>query len=116
MEHKGKFNKIKKSKKRMYGPRVLLVCGYPDEERSDFLSFIKEMGLHDVQVIYATTDDLTKPIGNILSTEQLEKSTGTSDMPRAVVMSGLTQKELHNLVYKPCLPIGSHQIMQLFQG
>ena len=35
MKHKGQFTKVEKSKKRMYGDRGLLVCGYRQEERTD---------------------------------------------------------------------------------
>ena len=98
MEHKGKFNKVKKSNKPMYGPRALLVCGYLEEEQSVFLGLIEKTGLDGVRVIFATTRDLTKTVGDILSNENFEGSTATSDMSRAVVMSGLTQKELHNLM------------------
>ncbi len=42
MKHKGQFTKVKKSVKRMYGPRGLLVCGYPEKERTDFRKLVDQ--------------------------------------------------------------------------
>jgi len=45
MKHKGSFTKIAKSEKRMYGPKGLLVCGYPEEERAGFIKLADKVGL-----------------------------------------------------------------------
>jgi hypothetical protein len=98
MKHKGSFTKIAKSKKRMYGPRGLLVCGYPEEERAGFIKLADKIDLGGVRVVFATSHDLGTSIGDILCHENKAGFEGESVMSRAVVMSGLTQNELHRLM------------------
>ncbi len=98
MEQKGDFNKIDKSDKRMYGPRGLLVCGYTEEERSTFLDFIVKAEISDVSVIFAVNEDVGKTLGELFTHEHMAGITGPSELPRAVIMSGLSQNELHILM------------------
>lgn len=98
MKHKGQFTKVGKSKKRMYGDRGLLVCGYRPEERTDFLKLVDQVGLSGIRVVFAPSHDLGTCVGDILTYESNAEFMGASDMPRAVVMSGLTQNELHRLL------------------
>ena len=102
MKPKGQFTKIGKTEQRIYGPRGLLVCGYSKEERSDFLKFIEKSGPAGIQIAFASSLDLEKRVGDVLVKEEKAESAEESDMPRAVIMSGLTQNELHGLmaVYK----------------
>ena len=82
----------------MYGPRGLLVCGYLEEERTDFLQLIEQIGLSGIRVVFASTHDLGTSVGDLLTRENKIGFEYPSDMPRAVVMSGLTQNELHQLL------------------
>ncbi len=98
MRHKGQFTKVRKSKKRMYGPRGLLVCGYPEEEQTGFLKLVDQVGLSGIRVVFASARDLGTSVGDILTHENKAGFVGDTNMSRAVVMSGLTQKELHLLL------------------
>lgn len=98
MKHRGSFTKVAKSEKQMYGPKGLLVCGYPREERADFIKLADKAGLEGIRVVFATSRDLGTSIGNIISCKSKTGLEGESNMPRAVVMSGLTQNELHRLM------------------
>jgi len=98
MKHRGRFAKIGKTGKRMYGPGGLVVCGYPQEERADFIELIEEVDLGDIPIVFATSQDLETGMGDILRRENSSGIGGDSGMPRAVVMSGLTQNELHRLM------------------
>ena len=82
----------------MYGSRGLLVCGYPVEERMDFINLLDKTDLSGIRVVFACSDDLETRVGDVISKEDRAGFDGVSDMPRAVVMSGLTQNELHNLM------------------
>jgi hypothetical protein len=82
----------------MYGPRGLLVCGYPEEERSDFLKLVDKVGLSGIRIVFAASHDLGTSVGDILTHENKTGFVGTSNIPRAVVMSGFTQNELHRLM------------------
>ncbi len=98
MKHKGSFKKVEKTQKPMYGPRKLLVCGYPDEERGPFLELLEAAGLGPIPVVFATSEDLEKSLGDILSAPERSQSPEPSPMKRTVIMSGLLQKELHALM------------------
>jgi hypothetical protein len=98
MTHKGEFTKVEKSSERMYGPTGILVCGYMAEDRGDFLELLDKTGLTGIRVVFATTHDLKTGVGELLSYENMAGLKGESAMPRAVVMSGLTQNELHGLL------------------
>ncbi len=82
----------------MYGPRGLLVCGYGEGDRSGFLKIMEDAGLGGTRVIFASPRDLETGIGDILNREDQVETREDPDMPRAVVMSGLTQDELHHLM------------------
>jgi hypothetical protein len=98
MEQKGEFNKIEKSEKRMYGPRGLLVCGYSEEDRVSFLDFVAHINMNDVPVIFSVNEDVEKKLGELFTYEHKAGLTGPSELPRTVIMSGLSQNELHTLM------------------
>lgn len=98
MEQKGDFKRIDKSEKRMYGPRGLLVCGYAEEERSKFLDFISKINMDEIPVIFAVNEDIEKTLGALFNHDHKSDITGPSELPRAVIMSGLSQNELHELM------------------
>ena len=98
VEQKGEFNKIDKSEKRMYGPRGLMVCGYTEEERNTFLDFSIKIKMNEVPVIFAVNEDVGKTLGELFSHEQGAGIKGPSELPRTVIMSGLSQNELHALM------------------
>jgi len=94
----GKFDKIQESDERMYGPKGILVCGYPASEHRFFTLFMDKAGFSDRPIIFPTTEDA----GRILK-ELLGLSTGSgmgqpADLPRAVIMSGFTQNEVHRIM------------------
>ena len=98
MSHGGKFKKVEKSGKKMYGPRKLLVCGYSEQEQLAFLLLLKENGLGAFPVIFATDGDLRKTLKEVLDSDDRQGQGEVFDMKRAVIMSGFTEKELHTLM------------------
>jgi len=98
MNHGGKFRKVKKSQKKMYGPRKLIVCGYPDLDRRALLSLLAENDFNDLPVIFVTTRDLKKTISELLTLSDRSGHDASSRMERALIMSGFTQNELHRLM------------------
>ena len=98
MEQKSGFNRIDKSDQRMYGPRGILVCGYTKEERGEFLDFINKISMGDIRVIFAVNEDVEKTLSEVFTHEHQDGITGASELPRSVIMSGLTQNELHCLM------------------
>ena len=99
MSHSGKSRKIGKSvKQKMYGSRKLLVCGYPEQDHQTLLSLLEENNLKSIPVIFVTDNDMQKTIKDILDSEDKVGAGENSEMRRAIVVSGLTQKELHILM------------------
>ncbi len=98
MKHKGTMRKVGQSSKRMFGPRKLLVCGYPETQQQALLSLLKRGGLSSVPVIFATNSDIQRILKEILEADDKHGHGENSDMKRAVIMSGFTQKELHSLM------------------
>jgi hypothetical protein len=98
MEKAGGFNRIERSEKKMYGPRGLLVCGYPEEERNNFIDFISTLDMEPLPVIFSVNTDIERGVGVLLTLKHKEGISGPSDLPRAVIMSGLSQDELHRLM------------------
>ncbi len=98
MSHKGNMRKVGKSSKKMYGPRKLLVCGYPETDQQTLLLLLKESGLSIFPVIFATNDDLQTPLKEILKSDNGVSQSEIGKMKRAIIMSGFTQKQLHTLM------------------
>lgn len=98
MEKTSGFNRIERSDKKMYGPRGLLVCGYPEEERNIFIDFISKLDMEALPVIFSVNTDIERSVGELLTLKHKEEISGPSDLPRAVIMSGLSQDELHGLM------------------
>lgn len=98
MSHKGKFKKVESTQKRLYGPRKLLICGYPEEERKIFLQMLEKIQMSNISVVFARSEDLENTLEEILALDHLVGFNQSSPMQRAVIMSGITQKELHNLM------------------
>ena len=95
---KGTFKRVGKSKKRMYGPRRILVCGYPPGEQSSLLCLLEQNGFKDLPVIFVAEGDTSKTLKEMLGLEDKAGLGERSDMRRAIIMSGFTQKELYRLM------------------
>jgi len=98
MSHKGRLKKVGKSSKKMYGSRKLLVCGHPEPEQQILLSLLKENGLSDFPVVFATSGDIQRTLKETLESDDRHGQGEASDMKRAIIMSGFTQKKLHTLM------------------
>jgi hypothetical protein len=94
----GTFKKAGKAKKRLYGQRGLMVCGYPPDEHQPLLMLLEQNTFQDLPVIFATDGDLSKALKEVFSLENRVGLGKHSDMQRAIIMSGFTQKELHLLM------------------
>ena len=93
----GTFSKVEKSSKTMYGPRGILVCGYTKDEWMTFQTLLKKVGMEDIPL--KALGDADGP--RLLKALFEEAETGDSEhssLRRAVIMSGLTQTELHTLI------------------
>jgi hypothetical protein len=95
----GKFDKIQQSDERMYGPRGILVCGYPASEHRFFALFMDKAGFSDRPIIFPTTEDAGRTLKELLGLSTGSGMGEPADLPRAVIMSGFTQNEVHRIMH-----------------
>jgi hypothetical protein len=92
------FEKVSSTDKPLYGPRKLLLCGFSQSVQSKFNTLLELLGLSDIPKVW-----VTEAQADTLISELIELSDGTgwgasSELPRAIIMAGITQKELHQLM------------------
>lgn len=89
------FSKVGASaKKRLYGPRAALVCGYASAEQDTLLAMMERFRLTDLPAIFATGADMDRTVGELLALPAGHGRGEDSPLPRAIVLSGVTEKEL----------------------
>lgn len=94
----GGFQKVKRSDEVLYGPRKLLLCGFAADMQSKFSSLLDMIGLAEMPLVWVTADQTDLSVGELF---KLDNGTGTglsSQLPRAIIMSGIAQNELHLLM------------------
>lgn len=96
MSDEGSFNKVEKSDKPMYGERKIIICGYPATEQLLVLAVMARAGLTDVPIIFPDEDCLEKTMKEIVALPDKFGMGDNSKMRRSVIISGLTENELHN--------------------
>ena len=92
------FQKVTQSDEALYGPRKLLLCGFAATIQPKFNRLLEMIGLAGIPLVWVTEDQADMPVGELL---RLGDGTGTdasSKLPRAIIMSGITQNELHLLM------------------
>lgn len=92
------FSKIKNSKKRLYGPRRCLACGYTAAEQQALLAMMLRWNFADLPALFADAADMDRPVGEILAEEGGYGQGQDSPLPRAVILSGVTEKELNTIM------------------
>ena len=94
----GGFEKVSQSDEPMYGPRKLLICGFSTDIQPHVAKLLELLKLSDIARIWVTAEHAGSLISDVLA---LEDNTGfgvSSELPRSIIMSGLTQNELHLLM------------------
>ena len=95
---KGTFKKVGESKNRMFGPTCLLICGYAASEQKGIKSLIDTCLTSEIPLIFATKEDECTKLGEIVNSEPGKGKGTSSDLKKAIIMSGLMEKELHILL------------------
>ena len=92
------FQKVDQSDNMLHGPRKLLLCGFAAEVQPKFITLLDMIGLASIPLVWVTQDQADIHVGELV---QLEDGAGTgasSELPRAIIMSGINQNELHTLM------------------
>ncbi len=96
---KSSFSKVTGSaKKQLYGQRGALVCGYAAAEQDVLLAMLERWNLADVPVVFAGMDDAERPVGEVLREPAGHGRGKDSLLPRAMILSGVTEKELNTIM------------------
>lgn len=91
----GEFQAVGESEERMFGPRKIILCGFSLEEQEIFGMMTAAVGMADMPLVFAGEGDAEAALGEIAD---LPHGTGmgrASALERAVILSGLTERELH---------------------
>ena len=92
------FEKVSSTDKPLYGPRKLLLCGFSQSVQPKFNTLLELLGLSAIPKVWVTEAQAGTLINKLL---EFEDGTGwgvSSELPRAIIMAGITQKELHQLM------------------
>ncbi len=92
------FEKVSASDEPMYGPRKLLICGFSSEIQPHVAKLLEIIKLSDIPRIWVTEEHAGTPIAEVLALEDNTGWEASSALPRAIIMCGLTQNELHLLM------------------
>jgi len=106
----GEFQKVSRSEKPLYGPRKLLLCGFAAEAQSKFMALLNMIDLAELPLVWVTEDQAGLDVGELV---KLDNGTGagvSSQLPKAIIMSGITQNELH-LLMSGCRQAGMQQAL-----
>jgi hypothetical protein len=94
----GTFEKVQHSDSRMYGPQKLLLCGFPAPAQPKFLSVLQMAGMQDVAVVWANEANHKETLSALLGLPDGSGAGTGSTLPRAIIVSGITENQLHGLM------------------
>jgi hypothetical protein len=94
----GTFEKVRHSDNPMYGRPKLLLCGFAISAQPKFRSILEMAGLRDIPVVWATAAVAEKPLSALLDLPNNSGAGEDSRLPRAIIVSGITENQLHALM------------------
>lgn len=104
------FEKVKRSDTRMYGPPKLMLCGFSATAQPKFMSVLKMAGLGEVPVVWVSQADTKNTLAELLEMPDGSGTDNGSTLPRAIIVSGITENQLHSLM-TVCRKTGMQQAL-----
>ena len=92
------FEKLSRSDNPLYGPRKLLLCGFEAEAQAKFAKLMALLNLTDLPLIWVGADQAGMSLAALLELPDNSGGGLSSSLPRAVIMSGITETELYRLM------------------
>ncbi len=92
------FRPIGESDRKMHGTPAVLVSGFPADEQKRLRWMMDAAGLLTVPAIYITADSLPATLATLASMPPESNAGETAELPRALVLSGLTERQLHAIM------------------
>ncbi len=93
-----KFEKVSESDQPLYGPRKLLLCGFAAEAQPKFEALLEAIGLSEIPRVWVADEQAGLRVGQLAQLADGEGAGQSSSLPRAVIMAGISQNELHRLM------------------
>ena len=93
-----KFEKVSRTDKPLYGPRKLLLCGFSQDVQPNFSKLLELIGLADIPRVWVAQDQAEVRVGELAKLEDGAGWGVSSGLPRAIIMAGITQNEMHRLM------------------
>ena len=93
-----KFEKVSNTDRPLYGPRKLLLCGFSNSVQPNFAKLLDLIGLSEIPKIWVSENQADIRVDEL---SELEDGAGwgvSSELPRAIIMAGITQNEMHGLM------------------
>jgi hypothetical protein len=93
-----KFEKVSNTDRPLYGPRKLLLCGFSQSVQPNFARLLELIGLSEIPKVWVSENQADIRVDELM---ELEDGTGlgvSSELPRAIIMAGITQNEMHRLM------------------
>jgi hypothetical protein len=93
-----KFEKVTLSDKALYGPCKLLLCGFPAAAQRKFDAVLDMAGLQTVPRAWVSADRSQTVLADLIRLPDRDGEGVSSDLPRAIIVGGITEKELIRLM------------------
>ncbi len=93
-----KFEKVTRSDSILYGFRKLLLCGFSVPQQSELIRLIQRAGVADLPLVWVLSDQAGSRLADLLHEPGNSGLGEDSALPRAIVVSGTTESELHRLM------------------
>lgn len=104
------FEKIEQTDKTLYGPRKILLCGFAAKVQSKFHTLLGMIGITGIPLVWVTEAQIDETLDNLLELPDGSGTGQSSSLARAIIVSGVTQNELHNLM-TACRKAGMKQAL-----
>jgi hypothetical protein len=105
-----KLEEVSHSDKTLYGPRKLLLCGFADTAQPKFLTVLQMVGLADVPTVWVAPEQAETRLQELVDMPDRFGWGVSSALPRAVIVCGITEKQLHALM-TVCRKTGMQQAL-----
>lgn len=95
MTHEATFQEVGTTDDRREGPRAILACGFEPREQETLERTLASIGVDDAPAVFAAQADGDRLVGDLLAAGEASGRGIPADVPRAVVLSGLSSNEIH---------------------
>ena len=90
------FKAVGQTEQRLFGPRKILVCGYVPEQQLALLDIYTQLpDFKTLPILFARPEDADYSLENLFTREPDTAPGEVLASPPAIIMAGLTEKELH---------------------